>query len=228
MSVYMAGAGRLGSHDDSTRIFLREGATVPADPDHDRPRRRDATHTRQLLLDTARHHFARHGFATTTVRDIADGAGVNVALINRYFTSKEGLFEACLTSAVADLRSEPDRSSPTDIAATMAHRIVGSAGDKRTHDSLLLLVRTSGDERTEAMRSAFVRSISERLAGATGESPPTEPAVLRAQILLGTVLGATLLRTSIGVPPLATADEEQIRDALSAVIETLLPPAAAP
>src|SRR5262249_4490858 len=52
------------------------------------PRRRDAATTRQLLLDAARQRFAIDGYAATSVRDIAHDAGVNVALINRYFTSK--------------------------------------------------------------------------------------------------------------------------------------------
>ncbi|WP_307834493.1 TetR/AcrR family transcriptional regulator [Paractinoplanes lichenicola] len=190
------------------------------------PRRRDAAQTRQLLLDTARHHFARHGFATTTVRDIADGAGVNVALINRYFASKEGLFEACLTSAVTDLKQDADRSSsPADIAATMAHRIAGSADDPRVHEALLLLVRSSGDERTDEMRRSLLHSISRRLATATNPSvrEPDDAAVLRAQILLGAVLGTTMLRASIAVPPLSTAGEEQIADALSDLVKALLP-----
>lgn len=107
----------------------------------------------------------------------------------------------------------------------MARRIVGSADDERVHDALLLLIRTSGDERTDAMRRTVVRSITARLAGATSDSsgPPAETAVLRAQILLGAVLGTTLLRTSIGVPPLATAGEEQIKDVLADLVEALLP-----
>src|ERR1700744_3072446 len=59
-------------------------------------RHRDADETRQRLLQAARQRFAQDGYAATTVRDIAMEAGVNVALINRYFTSKEGLFEAYL------------------------------------------------------------------------------------------------------------------------------------
>src|SRR5687768_16792368 len=69
-----------------------QGAETPVA----RPRR-DAARTRRRLLEAARRRFARDGYATSTVRDIADDAGVNVALISRYFTSKEGLFEACLT-----------------------------------------------------------------------------------------------------------------------------------
>src|ERR1700712_3708486 len=60
---------------------------------------RDADATRQMLLAAARRRFALDGYSSTTVRDIARDAGVNVSLINRYFDSKEGLFEACLQRA---------------------------------------------------------------------------------------------------------------------------------
>ncbi len=63
------------------------------------PRRRDAAETRNLLLTAARSRFAANGYTATTVREIADDAGVNVSLISRYFSSKEGLFEACLLGA---------------------------------------------------------------------------------------------------------------------------------
>src|SRR5690348_5267904 len=82
-------------------------------------RRRDAARTRQALLEAARHRFAGDGYAATTVRDIADDAGVNVALISRYFQSKEGLFEACLTSAVDDMK----RAAGTATLAEVPERI---------------------------------------------------------------------------------------------------------
>ena len=50
---------------------------------------RDAANTRRLLLSSARRRFAQDGYSATRVRDIAADAGVNVALINRYFSSKE-------------------------------------------------------------------------------------------------------------------------------------------
>jgi AcrR family transcriptional regulator len=43
-------------------------------------RRRNAAQTRQAPLNAARTRFARDGYASTTVRDIADDAGVNALL----------------------------------------------------------------------------------------------------------------------------------------------------
>lgn len=56
-------------------------------------RKRDATATKAALLDAAAELFADRGFDRTTVRDIAHRAGVNQALLFRYFGSKDALFE---------------------------------------------------------------------------------------------------------------------------------------
>jgi AcrR family transcriptional regulator len=46
------------------------------------------------ILKTAEQLFAQKGFDGTSVRDIADEAGVNVSMISYYFRSKEKLMEA--------------------------------------------------------------------------------------------------------------------------------------
>jgi len=187
------------------------------------PRRRNSALTRQLLLDVASSRFARDGYASTTVRDIADDAGVNVALINRYFTSKEGLFEACLTNAVSEIRRNTDEMAQEDVGAAIAARIAGSV-TPRVHEALLLLLRSSGDERVDGMRRTVLRSMSERLAVARGRPEPLdEQSVLRAQIMIATSLGMTLLRASLGVAPLSTATEEELTAPLTDLVEALLP-----
>lgn len=182
-------------------------------------RRRDAARTRQALLDVAGRRFARDGYAATTVRDIADEAGVNVALINRYFTSKEGLFEACLSAAVADLRRESlGLSADTGLGAAMAHRVAGATGGQALHDTLLLLLRSSGDTRVDEIRREVLRTVSERLASVTGDH-----SLLHAEIVVAAVLGVTLVRSSLGVEPLASATEEELAGPLSELVAALLP-----
>lgn len=46
------------------------------------------------ILDTAEELFAIKGFEAATVRDIADAAGVNLAMISYYFGSKEKMMES--------------------------------------------------------------------------------------------------------------------------------------
>jgi AcrR family transcriptional regulator len=47
-----------------------------------------------LIMESAEKLFAEKGFAGTSVRDIADEAEVNLAMISYYFGSKEKLLEA--------------------------------------------------------------------------------------------------------------------------------------
>lgn len=67
-----------------------------------RPRRRraaapqerqiDSERSRRALLDAALDEFAAHGFAGTTVRAIADRAGVSKDLISYHFGGKDALY----------------------------------------------------------------------------------------------------------------------------------------
>ena len=48
---------------------------------------------RAHIIDTALQLFSEQGFEGTSIRDIAEKASVNVAMVNYYFGSKEKLFE---------------------------------------------------------------------------------------------------------------------------------------
>jgi AcrR family transcriptional regulator len=49
--------------------------------------------TEEKIKEAARRVFLRKGYAATTNREIADEAGLNHALVNYYFRSKEKLFD---------------------------------------------------------------------------------------------------------------------------------------
>jgi AcrR family transcriptional regulator len=186
-------------------------------------RRRDAASTRGLLLRAARSRFARNGYAATTVRDIADEAGVNVALISRYFASKEGLFEACLRGVGHELGDtvRPDVSLeqvPRAIARQLSGQHVGEHPNQ-----LLLLLRSSGDERAEEIRLSILRSFAERMAAAAGRSPDDDQHLLRAQIALAAALGLALLRSTTTMEPLASAQEQDLLGPIEDLFNALLP-----
>lgn len=63
-------------------------------------RERNATETRRRLLDAAEQEFAAKGFAGVRLREVAQTAGVQQALIHHYFEDKEGLYRAVLDRAV--------------------------------------------------------------------------------------------------------------------------------
>ena len=61
------------------------------------------------ILAAARSVFARHGFATATVDEIADAAGVAKGTVYLYFPSKRDLFLATLREGVEELHAESNR-----------------------------------------------------------------------------------------------------------------------
>lgn len=60
------------------------------------------------ILDTAERLFAMHGFHGASVRDIAQEADVNIAMISYYFGSKERLIEAIFLKRVMDVKNGLD------------------------------------------------------------------------------------------------------------------------
>ncbi len=56
----------------------------------------DKTDKKEHILTVAEQLFGDKGFDGTSVRDIAHGADVNLAMISYYFGSKEKLLEALI------------------------------------------------------------------------------------------------------------------------------------
>jgi AcrR family transcriptional regulator len=191
---------------------------------------KDAAATRLLLVESARRRFAFDGYRATTVRDFAADAGVNVALINRYFVSKEGLFRACLDRAVRDL--ETGSRDLDRVLDDLVGHVVRSPTDEDSMQ-LLLLVRSTGDDRVDVIRRDTLRHYAERLAAVAvpDRAGSLDDALLvRAEIALSVVLGMTMMRAATRVEPLASADETAIaaplRDALRALLAPPSPGAA--
>jgi TetR/AcrR family transcriptional regulator len=67
--------------------------------------RADDPEARVKIMAAAEELFAARGYAGTAIRDIADGAGVNGAMIHYYFGNKEGLYHTLLESAAGGVRA---------------------------------------------------------------------------------------------------------------------------
>lgn len=65
---------------------------------------KDSQRTRQAILHAAQDAFSTRGYLATSVRDITARAGVSVALVSRYFGSKERLFEDALSDMLGASR----------------------------------------------------------------------------------------------------------------------------
>jgi len=67
----------------------------------------------QILLK-AEELFAANGYEATTVRDIAEAAGVNLAMISYYFGSKEKLLEALFKERMSATRLRIETITKTE------------------------------------------------------------------------------------------------------------------
>lgn len=109
------------------------------------PRPRDAQATRERIVSAARTAFARRGYRSSTVKEIADAAGVSPNLITRYFGGKGGLFLAAAEPEVAvdDALTGPLPGFGDRLAASILARWADNAAE----DPLLVLSRAAGEER---------------------------------------------------------------------------------
>jgi len=186
-------------------------------------RPRDASQTRRELLNAARVRFARDGYRSTTVRDIATDAGVNVALINRYFESKERLFEACIARVGEELATpvEPARTSE-ELARRLVVQIMGFSSEQGPAQ-LLLLLRRSGDERADEIRRTILRSFAEKMAAIAGWTADSDDRLLlRAEIIMAATLGIIQLRATSGIEPLGSAAPEDLARPIEDMVVALL------
>jgi AcrR family transcriptional regulator len=96
---------------------------------------------RRLILDAAVRVFARQGFHTCRVSDIADEAGVAYGLVYHYFSSKEEILDTLflerwevMLTAISE--SDASQRSPRDKLRTVAAFII----DSYRHDPELMKV----------------------------------------------------------------------------------------
>jgi TetR/AcrR family transcriptional regulator len=79
----------------------------PHTPRVSEPRReRNAPLTKKRILDAAELEFGTRGFAGARLRDIAEAAGVQAALIHHYWGDKQGLYRAVIDRAMGPISTE--------------------------------------------------------------------------------------------------------------------------
>ena len=178
------------------------------------PRKRSAPATRQAILDVARHCFSSEGYDQVGVREIAARAGVDPALINRYFGSKEGLFSEVIGGKF-DLRHIVGDDLST-LGETMLRAICTKKGAEG-HDPLRALLQSYGsDVAREKLRSAIVQGFVEPLAARLSGSNPVE----RAELVGSALLGIVLYRAIAG--PLSDEERERMVTAMAPYVQGII------
>ena len=113
----------------------------------------------ETIIESAIKLFSNKGFEGTSVRDIAAEAGVNVAMINYYFGSKEKLFEKVvehralfLKGVFADLINNNKLTAIEKIDFIVDQTIERKFSDRKFHH---LLHRELSLERRPQLRNAI-------------------------------------------------------------------------
>jgi TetR/AcrR family transcriptional regulator, regulator of cefoperazone and chloramphenicol sensitivity len=134
--------------------------------------------TRARLLRAAAEVFARHGYETSTIRQICARAGANVALVNYYFGDKLELYTEVLRSSVPP-SSSPAAGDPEQalrrIIAAMVDRAFETGDQACLRYRLMLHEFVHPTAATSRVVDVVMRPLYDRLreiVGAILELPP--------------------------------------------------------
>ena len=177
-------------------------------------RAHDARASREALLAAADALFHERGYDAATVRDIGERAGVDPALIARYFGGKQGLY-------LATLDREPRAGAlPADLARAFEHIL--SRSEERGIGPLALAIvspNLSEDVRGQVRRITGRRVVEPFTAALAAQG--VADAELRAEVLVAVAIGVTLARASGTLPALADTSLEELLAVLAPVADGL-------
>jgi AcrR family transcriptional regulator len=178
-------------------------------------------------LNSARLAFKRSGYDGVGVREIAQGAGVTAMLVNRYFGSKEQLFEEVVevTLSAPGILTSSVMMQGRDLATLsrdVANALVAKTAPEVTPmDGFLIMLRSAANDRAaKILRKKFSRHFEEPLAGLLPGNRPVE----RAAIFLAIIAGFQVMRQVVGISGLAKAEPSGLSDRLQALFEVLVRP----
>lgn len=185
-------------------------------------RRSGESTARDDILEAARKLFSDNGFDRTTLRQVADSAGVDPALISHYFGNKRGLFVAAVefpSDPAAVL--EPVRTCPLDELAATTLRQILQVWASPAGPSVIARFRqalTSGEDELvrDLLTSVILAPIRERLRG-TGDDLD-----LRLTLFASQVAGLLVTREILALPPLRAADIDALVAAVAPNLQRYL------
>lgn len=183
------------------------------------PRARCAASTREIMLASARRRFLEESYENVGLREIARDAGVDVALVGRYFGSKENLFHEVLRGMRCDWLDSAVVAE--DLPAFLAAMVLRTeeAEDREDLDRLLIILRSaSSPKASELVRTAFredvIEPVARLLAGSDAE--------LRVGVAFSILTGTTVMRSFMRVEPFAGCDEERLERKLVELLREAL------
>jgi AcrR family transcriptional regulator len=166
-------------------------------------RRPGPTTTRDAIAEAARRQFAELGYDRATFRGIATEAGVDPALVVRFYGSKEALFREvmALPPLVAEALASLADGPRATVGRRLAEVVVGMLEDPRSRDIVLGRIRSAASHPDAAalVRETVTRDVGSLVAAVTDDEPETRAVLVGSQ-----VVGLALARHVVRVEPLAS------------------------
>jgi len=187
-----------------------------------RGRRPGGGDTRAALIDAARGVFAESGYDGATVRGIAQRAGVDAAMVNHWFGSKEGLFaEAVLQLPFTphELVGELLEGDVDTLGERLVRRFLG-IWDAAGGGTFAAIVRSvaSHEQATHVLRDFFIRYVFSEVLRSTG----SDQQHFRATLAASQMIGLGMVRYVAKFEPLASADADTVVTAIAPNLQRYL------
>ena len=185
-------------------------------------RRPGESGTREAILRAAKESFGASGYAGTTIRAVARAAGVDPALVHRFYGSKESLFAATL-----DLPADPSVVLPAllgegrdGLGERVVRTVLGIWDATPGQGPMLALLRSAvSDENAAAtLRDFLTRVAMGPLARAAGGDSPD----LRATLVASQMVGLAVSRYVLRLEPLASTPADELARQLGPTLDRYL------
>ena len=184
-------------------------------------RRPGPTTTREAIAEAARRQFAELGYDRTTLRGIAGEAGVDVALVARFYGSKDALFREvmALPPAVAEAMAGLADGPTESVGRRLAEVIVGMLENPRSRSVVIGRIRSASShpEAAALVRETVTRDVGRLVAAVTDDEPETRAVLVGSQIV-----GLALARYVVRVEPLASLPAADVIDYVAPVFQHYL------
>jgi AcrR family transcriptional regulator len=191
----------------------RRGQVMPGRRVSPNPkRRRDAAATREAILEAATRRFTTEGYQRAGVREIAADVGVNAALVNRYFGSKEKLFAEVIERAfdIKDMLRDRRGDLADHLARVSVYR--QSRATDRIQAPLLLLLRSATEPGAVKL---FRRDLNRTQLQLLAEQIGGDDAMVRAAMIVAQLTGFAIMHHVLRPKALADAQSEDLVAMLS-------------
>lgn len=179
----------------------------------ERPRGRPADAAQQDLkigiLDVAEQLFSEHGYAATSIRQIAEQTGVNPALVHYYFSSKKNLLKKVMERVLAPVGlaiaalGEGRQASPENVASLLLSMLAAHPNMPRL---LIREVMLPGGQ----MQEYFIANLAPHLGGALPELLEKEKSAGRMRQDADPAISAMLIMALCAFPFVARTLAEPV------------------